>query len=102
LLGLERQLSGGTLRSSRVRGLSASVRSLRVASFEVRRPTNQRGKDDKDFCSFAFAGLFARSLKLAHHALKPNGREQARTPALNRQAGGHWFEPSTAHLGANS
>ena len=27
----------------------------------------------------------------------PNTCERARTPAQSRQAGGHWFEPSTAH-----
>jgi hypothetical protein len=31
-------------------------------------------------------------------AVSANGRERARTLAPIRQAGGHWFKPSTAHL----
>jgi hypothetical protein len=45
-------------------------------------------------------GSLGRSVD--HHiwlnaATFPNRCERARTPAQIRQAGGHWFEPSTAH-----
>jgi hypothetical protein len=33
-----------------------------------------------------------------NRAVRANLSEQARTAAPDRQAGGHWFEPSTAHL----
>src|SRR5437870_7377777 len=31
------------------------------------------------------------------HAVLASRSERVRTPGPNRQAGGHWFEPSTAH-----
>ena len=49
-------------------------------------------------------GVRSRSLKRSvaewiplNHAPWANASELTRTAAPNRQAGGHWFEPSTAH-----
>jgi hypothetical protein len=40
---------------------------------------------------------FAAGRVPLNHAAWANQSEQARTVAPTRQAGGHWFEPSTAH-----
>src|SRR5438105_946109 len=49
------------------------------------------------------SGSLSRSVAGAiplNHAPWANASELTRTSAPNRQAGGHWFEPSTAHLEA--
>ena len=46
------------------------------------------------------SGSFRRSVAgriRLNHAVWANASELTRTAAPNRQAGGHWFEPSTAH-----
>jgi hypothetical protein len=55
--------------------------------------------------TMATFGVRSRSLKRSlapviplNHALSANHSEPTRTAAPSRQAGGHWFEPSTAHL----
>jgi hypothetical protein len=55
--------------------------------------------------TMATLGVRSRSLERSlaleiplNHAPSANRSEQPRTTAQNRQAGGHWFEPSTAHL----
>jgi hypothetical protein len=57
--------------------------------------------------TMATFGVRSRSLKRSlapviplNHALSANHSEPTRTAAPSRQAGGHWFEPSTAHLKA--
>jgi hypothetical protein len=46
------------------------------------------------------SGSLNRSLETVialNGAVSANQRELTRTVAASRQAGGHWFEPSTAH-----
>src|SRR6266540_6932830 len=71
-----------------------------IASFEL---STSRG----GWCRvarMARIGVRSRSLKLSvatrillNHAASAHPSELTRTPAP-RQAGGHWFEPSTAHI----
>jgi hypothetical protein len=100
--GLEPATSGVTgRRSCRVappsRRASALVAMLAPPTSELglRR---QRGNNGNARRSFTFARAFARSRVTAQPwAVSEPGRTGANT-APSRQAGGHWFEPSTAHL----
>jgi hypothetical protein len=76
----------------------------RLACRTLDQPTTApiRGNNGNARCSFAFACVQVTPLKSRNHAVLPNGRERPRTSAANRQAGGHWFEPSTAHLNLRS
>jgi hypothetical protein len=57
-----------------------------------------RGKNGKDQRSFAFAKALGRETDLAQlWGLTAPERTRANA-APNRRAGGHWFEPGTAHL----
>jgi hypothetical protein len=63
----------------------------------IAQKANWRGKDGKDWRSLGFIRPFARPPDLAQRwGLAERARTRANARA-NRQAGGHWFEPSTAH-----
>jgi hypothetical protein len=67
-----------------------------------RRPRTLRGKNGKEFRSFAFAYAFGRvSISALSHGLSARTRTDTNA-APSRQAGGHWFEPSTAHCPTKS
>src|SRR5213596_738200 len=52
---------------------------------------------EKELRSLEFAQTFGRLAHSRNHEHQAHLSERARTVAPNRQAGGHWFEPSTAH-----
>jgi hypothetical protein len=56
-----------------------------------------RGKSGKDQRSFAFAQPFGRHPDSAQPWCLGAPERTGANAAPNRQAGGHWFEPSTAH-----
>jgi hypothetical protein len=57
----------------------------------------RRGKNGKDWRSLLFAQAFGSAWISLNHAIHANPSERTRT-LPSRQAGGHWFEPSTAHI----
>jgi hypothetical protein len=56
-----------------------------------------RGKNGKDEHSFAFARTLGRKTDPAQPLPSTAQARTGANAAPNRQAGGHWFEPSTAH-----
>ena len=62
------------------------------------RPHGDRGCNGCNLRSLTFGRVLATSTNSRNDAAYMHLSERARTAALSRQAGGHWFEPSTAHL----
>src|SRR5262245_14164686 len=56
-----------------------------------------RGKSGKDQCSFAFAEACGREDVSAQPCCLSAPERTGANGCPNRQAGGHWFGPSTAH-----
>jgi hypothetical protein len=101
--------AGGVTRPAVPVSLRSTRQSTRVGPSPRRRPMRgvstssvgiwePRGKNGKDQRSFAFAQSFGHGWIPLNHAASANTSELTRTAAPDRQAGGHWFEPSTAHL----
>ena len=73
---------------------ASSVAAARANSHERRDICGRDGRAQRTLTPNGRERLDAKSADLQR---EPNGGERARTPASFRQAGGHWFEPSTAH-----
>jgi hypothetical protein len=109
-VGRQRRSGDSTLARVRTRETSARPRRERLGDVEIRSgrifwpvPMTCSSAASRVARMSRFgvrSGSVGRSLEgvIRHNqAVEANGRERVRTPAPSRQAGGHWFEPSTAH-----
>ena len=93
-------VSAKSVRGERARSTTACPEATARVSEAATAPrdTPRYGNNGNARRSFGFVAVRSFSENPCKQAVSAHSSERPRTPAPSRQAGGHWFEPSSAHL----